>query len=359
MRHFARLRVVDLQFSRLANFFTCIDLSFLSANFPVNRSLSVSPVDLPDSLPPLIDDAIVLTGPTASGKSSVAIALAQRLDSQILSLDSIAVYRGMDIGTAKPSADDQRQVKHHLIDLVDPTEDYSVARYLHRAHEIVAELRRSGRTAIFVGGTPMFLKGVLRGFDPGPPADWEFRDAVDADLQQHGVDALYERLQQVDPLAAHKIAPTDARRMIRALEVAHRTGIPISHRQVQFDQQRSAASCNVFALAWERSVLHKRINARVDQMFDAGLVDEVRGLLSRCKELSRTAAQAVGYREVIEALSENADPDQTRELVATHTRQLAKRQETWFRSFSEIRSVGVAEPLDADQIAGQIESMLV
>jgi tRNA dimethylallyltransferase len=317
------------------------------------------PADQPNSLPALIDEAIVLTGPTASGKSSVAVALAKLLDAQILSLDSIAVYRDMDIGTAKPSATDQRQVKHHLIDLVDPTEDYSVARYLHEAHRIVGELRQSGRTAIFVGGTPMFLKGVLRGFDPGPPADWEFREAVEADLREHGPDALYERLQQVDPLAAHKIAPTDARRMIRALEVARNTGTPISHRQVQFDQQRSAESCNVFSISWPRSVLHERIGRRVDAMFDAGLIDEVRGLLDRYQELSRTASQAVGYREIIDALSENADPEQTRELVATHTRQLAKRQETWFRSFSEIRSIAVDEPMNAQRVAEQIAAMLV
>ena len=312
-----------------------------------------------ESLPPLIDDAIVLTGPTASGKSAVAIALARRLNAEILSLDSIAVYRDMDIGTAKPSIDDQHQVKHHLIDLVDPTEDYSVARYLGEAHRIVSEIRQQGRIAIFVGGTPMFLKGVLRGFDPGPPADWDFRNSVEADLREHGAGALYDRLQQVDPLAAHKIAPTDARRMIRALEVAYQTGIPISHRQIQFDQQRNPESCNVFAIGWPRATLHQRINGRVESMFQAGLIDEVCGLLARHHELSRTASQAVGYREIIEALSQNADLAPTQELVATHTRQLAKRQETWFRSFSEIRTINVDEPLRPEQVAEQIAGMLV
>ena len=312
-----------------------------------------------DSLPPLIDQAIVLTGPTAAGKSGVAIALAERLQAEILSLDSIAVYRGMDIGTAKPTPSDQQRVKHHLIDLVDPTEDYSVARYLKQAHEIVAGLRQQGRVAIFVGGTPMFLKGVLRGFDPGPPADWEFRDAVEADLRQHGVDALQERLRQVDPVAAHKIAPTDTRRMIRALEVARQTGTPISHRQIQFDQQRAADSCNVFSIHWPRPMLRQRINERVEQMFAGGLVDEVSGLLSRHGQLSRTASQAVGYREIIDAIGDGQDPSQTKDLVATHTRQMAKRQETWFRSFSELRRIEVEEPLEAEEVAEQIEAMLI
>jgi len=312
-----------------------------------------------DAYPPLTDDAIVLTGPTASGKSEVAIALAEQIDAEILSLDSIAVYRGMDIGTAKPTTSDQARVAHHLIDLVEPTEDYSVARYLKKAHQIIAEVRQRGRVAIFVGGTPMFLKGVLRGFDPGPPADWEFRNAVQSDLQQHGTDALHQRLQQVDPLAAHKISATDSRRMIRALEVFHQTGQPISHRQVHFDRQRSAESCNVFSMQWPRPMLHQRIHRRVDEMFESGLIDEVRGLLTRNTTLSRTASQAVGYREIVEAIRVGKDPTEVKEEVATHTRQLAKRQETWFRSFSEIRPIAVEEPLDADAIAKKIEAMLL
>ncbi len=311
------------------------------------------------SLPPLIDDAIVLTGPTASGKSEIAIALAKRIGAEILSLDSIAVYRGMDIGTAKPSLAEQNQVTHHLIDLVDPTEDFSVARYLKEAHRVVAAMRSRGRTAIFVGGTPMFLKAILRGFDPGPPADWDFRRAIEADLRQHGIAALYQRLRQVDPLAAHKIAPSDSRRMIRALEVAYQTGTPISHRQIHFDQQRGGESCNVFAVQWPRQLLHQRINLRVAEMFAAGLIEEVRELLARHKRLSRTASQAVGYREVIEALEINGDFGEIQDQVAAHTRQMARRQETWFRSFAEIRPITVCEPLDAEAIARKLETLLV
>ena len=204
----------------------------------------------------------------------------------------------------------------------------------------------------------MFLKGILRGFDPGPPADWRFRDAVEADIEAHGVDALRERLKQVDPLAEHRIDPNDTRRMIRALEVARHTGTPISHRQVQFDRAREANTCNVFALAWPRDQLHARINKRVGTMFQCGLIDEIRGLLDRYGHLSRTASQAVGYREVSQWLGSESPMEPLVEEVAAHTRQLARRQETWLRSFREIRPIEVQEPLDPELIAEQICQML-
>ena len=303
---------------------------------------------------PLVADVIVITGATAAGKSAVALKLAERLDAEILSLDSIAVYRGMDIGTAKPSPADRARVPHHLLDVVAPDQDFSVACYLKAAHEAIAQIRARGRKAIFVGGTPMFLKGVLRGFDPGPPADWEFREAVEQDVSQHGLEALYDRLRQVDPLAAHRIAPTDMRRMIRALEVARHTGVPLSHRQTQFDHGRSASQCHVFAIHWPREQLHQRINLRVRRMFDIGLVDEVRGLLSTFGSLSRTAAQAVGYREVIDWLQHGGPLDPTIEEVAAHTRQLARRQETWFRSFSEVRQLDADTSQSTDDLAETI-----
>lgn len=318
---------------------------------------AVNSEEVSGSFEPLVDDALVLTGPTASGKSSVAIALAKRINGVILSLDSIAVYRGMDIGTAKPSHEERSQVPHELIDLVDPTEEFSVACYLRLAHARVRELNQQGKTPIFTGGTPMFLKGVLRGFDPGPPADWEFRNAVQADVDRFGAEALRERLRQVDPLAAHRIGPNDTRRMIRALEVARHTGTPISHRQVQFERERSADSCRVFSLQWPRPQLHERINQRVKSMFEAGLVDEIRSLIKTHGELSRTACQAVGYREVIEWLQEGGDLEDAIEAVSVHTRQLARRQETWLRSFSEIRPIHVEEPLDPELIAERILDM--
>ncbi len=307
-----------------------------------------------ESFPPLVDEAIILTGPTAAGKSAVALELAERIGGEILSLDSIAVYRGMDIGAAKPSPEERQQIPHHLLDLVDPNEEFSVACYLREAHRIVAELRQAGKPAIFVGGTPMFLKGVLRGFDPGPPADWEFRQAVEEDVRRYGVEALRERLIQVDPLAAHRIGPQDTRRMTRALEVARHTGQPISHQQTQFDRHKNPTDCNVYCLAWPRPQLHQRINQRVQKMFTAGLLNEVRSLLNTYGALSRTASQAVGYREVLQWLEDSGDQEVLIEEVSAHTRQLARRQETWFRSFHEISSLPVTDPLEQTKVVDDI-----
>lgn len=304
----------------------------------------------PTTFPPLYDETIVLTGPTASGKTTLALQLAERIGGEILSLDSIAVYRHMDIGTAKPGTEARRRVPHHLLDLADPDQDFSVACYLNEAHQQVREITQRGKRPIFVGGTPMFLKAILRGFDPGPPPDWEFRESVQRDIDAHGPEALRRRLAQVDPLSAARIAPGDTRRMIRALEVSKQTGVPISHRQIQFDRAADANTCSVFALGLERPRLHERINHRVAGMFQQGLIDEVKFLLERFGALSRTACQAVGYREVIEWIDHQGPVEELQELVAAHTRQLARRQETWFRSFSEITRVQVAQYEDDTQL---------
>ncbi len=326
--------------------------------FLARRTGALMSDPIPTTFPPLYDVAIVLTGPTASGKSTLAVELAQRIGGEILSLDSIAVYRHMDIGTAKPGDEERRRVPHHLLDLADPDQDFSVACYLAEAHRVVGEILARGRRPIFAGGTPMFLKGILRGFDPGPPPDWEFREAVERDLQAHGEQALRQRLLQVDPLSASKIAPGDTRRMIRALEVSKQTGVPLSHRQVQFDRAVDAQSCNVFSLGHDRAKLHQRINRRVEAMFERGLVDEVRSLLNRFGSLSRTACQAVGYREVIEWLDCGGPQEPMKEQVAAHTRQLARRQETWFRSFSEITRIDVEQYEDTSAMVDFLQARI-
>ncbi|WP_164103847.1 tRNA (adenosine(37)-N6)-dimethylallyltransferase MiaA [Candidatus Laterigemmans baculatus] len=303
--------------------------------------------------PSLIDRCWFLAGPTASGKSEVAIELAERLGGELLSLDSIAVYRGMDIGTAKPTAAQQERVPHHLIDLAAPDEEFSAAAYLEAAHRVTAEIESRGATPIFVGGTPLYMKGLLRGFFVGPPADWEFRRAVEEDLRAHGAEALHARLRQVDPLSAHRLPPADVRRITRALEVNYLTGRPLSHYQVQFEQDRAAESCHVFALRLDRPTLQGRIEARVEAMFAAGLVDEVRQL-EAAGGLGRTAAQAVGYREVLEHLAGRATLAETVAAVKLHTRQLAKRQETWLRSLSEVRFIDIAADEPAQSIAERI-----
>jgi len=292
---------------------------------------------------PISGDAVVLSGSTASGKSSVALQLAEAIGAEIISVDSIAVYRQMDIGTAKPTAADRLRVRHHLLDVACPSQSYSVANYLIDAWQAIGEIRARGRIPLLVGGTPMYLKGLLYGFDPGPPADWQFRAAVEADLAAYGPEMLHRRLWQVDPLSAHRLAVTDTRRITRALEVAYLTGRPLSHRQTQFDQTPSSLQGRLFVIRWPRPLLHQRIAERVETMFRSGLVEEVKGLLTQHGALSRTASIAVGYREVMNYLDGVMDLPTTIGEVIAHTRQLARRQETWLRSLSSLEVLDVSD----------------
>jgi tRNA dimethylallyltransferase len=295
-----------------------------------------------------------LTGPTASGKTSVGIELARRLDAEIISMDSMALFRGMDIGTAKPNADERRQVRHHLVDVLDPHEDFSLAQYLDAAGRCSAEITGRGHQVLFVGGTPLYLKGLLRGVFDGPPADWELRKQLLGELESRGAEFLHAELVKIDPEAAARIHVNDSRRLVRALEVHRKTGQAISVLQQQFSVARSADECRVFVLAWDRDVLCRRIDQRVDAMFDAGLIEEVALLLGGGRSLSRTALQAVGYREVLAHLKGQTGRDEAIELVKCHTRQLAKRQMTWFRSLSECRFLPLAEPFDARAVAERL-----
>ncbi|HMO84321.1 MAG TPA: tRNA (adenosine(37)-N6)-dimethylallyltransferase MiaA [Lacipirellulaceae bacterium] len=299
-------------------------------------------------------DCWYLTGATATGKTAVAIALAQRLGAEIVSMDSMAVYRGMDIGTAKPTAEQRTVIPHHLVDLVDPDQEFSVAQYLEAAHRKVTEIRERGHQPLFVGGTPLYLKALLRGLFQGPPANWELRTEIEREVAQVGQEALHKRLQQVDPVAAAAIHPNDTRRLIRALEVYRATGTPISHHQLHFDDARPAADCRVFVMRRPRDEHHAHIDRRVDEMLARGLVDEVRMLTAGGRRLGRTASQAVGYREVLQYLDGRSDLPAMTAQIKTRTRQFAKRQGVWFRSLSECRFVDFTGDVPPDDLAQQI-----
>jgi tRNA dimethylallyltransferase len=305
-------------------------------------------------------DCWYLTGPTASGKSAVGVALAQRIGAEVVSLDSMALYQRMDIGTAKPTWEERRAVPHRLIDVLEPHEEYSLAQYVDAAVRCAEEIASRGCQVLFVGGTPLYLKGILRGIFRGPPPDWDLRRRLTDEAWRSGENWLHEQVAKVDPAAAARLHPNDTRRLIRALEVYEKTGRPISELQKQFDIGRKADECRVFALEWPKEQLHERIARRVQKMFDDGLVNEVRWLMAGGKErrrMSRTAVQAVGYREVIEHLKGERDLDATIALVAQHTRQLAKRQATWFRSLSECRFVAVGEPFEPGEVAAHIAAL--
>ena len=306
------------------------------------------------AIPPLANSWF-LTGPTAAGKTALALELAERLGAEILSMDSMAVYRGLDIGTAKPTTQERRRVPHWLVDLIEPDQEFSLAQYIEAAENVAADVHSRGHEVLFVGGTPLYLKALLRGIFTGPPADWELRRQMLAEGEQRGLDWLHQRLAEVDPAAARRLHPRDARRVIRALEVFEKTGRPISDLQQQFDRARAAEECRVFVLDWPRVELSARIDRRVEAMFGSGIVSEVAELLAAGRNLGRTARQALGYREVLEHLDGRRNLPETIELVKTRTRQFAKRQLTWFRSLSECRWLPMSP--DADRSA-QVEAIM-
>ncbi len=287
-------------------------------------------------------DCWFLTGQTASGKTEVGIRLAERIGAEIVSMDSMALYRRMDVGTAKPTVEERQRVPHHLVDLIEPHEEFSLAAYLEAAAEAARAIRERNREVLFVGGTPLYLKGLLRGIFRGPPADWEFRRRIEAEARQQGRGWLHAQLAAVDPAAAERLHANDVRRVVRALEVFEKTGVPLSRWQQQFARGRPAEACRVYVLQWPADRLHERIDRRVEAMMAAGLVDEVRRLRAEPYPLSRTARQALGYREVFEHLAGERDLEATTALIQQRTRQFAKRQATWFRSLSECRFLHAA-----------------
>ena len=335
----------------------------MTAPFPPEPSHNAPATALPQPLDlkqqiELALNCWFVTGATASGKTDVSIVLADRLDAEIISLDSMAIYRGMDVGTAKPSHEQRQTVPHHMIDVVDPCESFSVNQYRIRALVMIQQIRERGKEVIFVGGTALYLKALLRSLFSGPAADWAFRNEIEQELQsvgeELGLQQLHQRLTQIDPLSAHKLHPNDKRRMIRALEVYHATGQPLSHQQNEFEEGHSSDACKVFTLRHERSVLHERIQQRVTWMFDNGLVEEVERLLKQWGQLGPTASQAVGYREIIEYLSAGSDLQETQRQVLYRTRQFARHQETWFRGLSEGRILDLPIDVEIDAVVEQI-----
>jgi tRNA dimethylallyltransferase len=277
--------------------------------------------------------ARVLTGPTGAGKTRLALDVAARLNAEIVSMDSMAVYRGMDIGTAKPTVAERAAVRHHLIDVLDPWESASVAWWLDQAAEVCASIAERGKTPLFVGGTPLYLKALIFGLFEGPAADEALRRRLAGDAEREGPESLHRRLREVDPVAAGRIHGNDVRRVIRALEVFELTGQPISAWQTEWAAAPAPTGDEpaIYWVDWPRQVLYERIEQRVDAMFAVGLVDEVRRLLALPMPLSREARQALGYREVIDHLEGKHSLMETIAAVKTHSRQFAKRQLTWFR----------------------------
>jgi tRNA dimethylallyltransferase len=285
---------------------------------------------------------LVIIGPTASGKSAVAMDVARCCGGELLSVDSMQVYRGMDIGTAKPCGDEQRAVRHHLIDVVEPTETFTAARFVDLADTAIADAARRGVPLVATGGTPLYYKALFEGLFEGPPANEEVR----AKLRAEPNEDLHRRLAVADPAAAARIHVNDQKRLVRALEVYELTGQPISSFQTEWAEQRERHPATWVGLEWEKDALNRRINARVKQMIQAGWVDEVHELLRRYGELSPTAAEATGYAELIAHVKGRVSLDDAVEQIKVATRQLARRQMKWFRRFRNVRWVNGDQPVE-------------
>ena len=278
--------------------------------------------------------AVFVLGPTAAGKSTVALALAARFDGEIVSADSAQVYRGMDIGTAKPDAATRARVPHHLIDLIDPTEAYSAARFRLDALAAIGAIRARGRVPIVAGGTMLYVKALREGLSALPAADRSLRASIDAQAASAGWPAMHAALARVDPATAARLAPTDSQRIQRALEVHALTGRPLSVLQGAREGQGMLGPSVIVALApADRAQLHAAIARRFDAMLEAGLVDEVRALRSRyALRPDMASMRCVGYRQVLDYLEGRAGAVPMRERAIAATRQLAKRQLTWMRA---------------------------
>ncbi|MCF6149511.1 MAG: tRNA (adenosine(37)-N6)-dimethylallyltransferase MiaA [Candidatus Kuenenia sp.] len=292
----------------------------------------------------------ILTGPTASGKSEIAIKIAEQTGAVIVSADSMLIYRGMDIGTEKPSAEIRKKIPHYLIDIRDPWEEYSVGNYIKDFEEVTNSLYAQEKPFIVVGGTALYLKAIMEGLFNGPPANWEYRNQLKTIAKEQGTDYLYNMLEAIDPKTAHRLHSHDQRRIIRALEVFKQTGTTISSYQTQFGSKNPKYNCIVVAIAHDRNELYKRIESRVDSMFLRGLVDEVQTLINNPLGLSKQASQALGYKEVIDYLDGNHSLSEAISAIKQGTRRFAKRQMTWFRSFTDIHWIAPDSFDDKDVI---------
>jgi tRNA dimethylallyltransferase len=296
-------------------------------------------------------DIYFLLGATASGKSSVGLRLAKMIEAEIVSVDSMQVYREMDIGTAKASSEEREQVRHHLINVVEASESFSAARFVELAGKAISEISGRSKVVLAVGGTALYAKALAEGLFDGPGSNAQFRRELKDRAARLGSEVLHEELAQVDPAAAERIHANDLRRIVRALEVFELTGEPISSFQQQFGRANPAYSCHYVCLRRTREDLHGRINARVKGMIRAGLVDEVRGLLSGPGGLSMQARQGLGYQEIIAHLGGEMELAEAIEAIKINTRRFAKRQVTWFRRFPNVHWLDAEADSDAASLA--------
>ncbi len=307
--------------------------------------------------PPLI----AIVGPTASGKSALAMRLAAERRAEIVSCDSLQVYRGLDIGSAKPTGAERALVPHHLVDLVDPDQPFSAADYARLAAEALTGIRERGRLAVVVGGTGLYLRALLQGLFEGPSRDPELRLRLEAMATRRGSAALHRLLRRVDPMAACRIAPRDRVRVIRALEVFRLTGQPLTAHHQRAGSGLAGFTVRVLGLAPGRAELLARVERRTEEMWRRGLLEEVRGLLAKGYATSLRPLQAIGYRQAVAVLQGQLSEAAARHDMVIDTMRYAKRQMTWFRhqvavSWQPSPEAALAEALVAAEVPGTCQA---
>ena len=301
---------------------------------------------------------ILILGVTASGKGRLAFDLAESLGAEIISIDSMKVYRRMDIGTAKPPEEARRGIKYHLIDIVEPSDSFSVGAFRERALGAMEQIKGRGKEIIGVGGTALYIKALLYGLFEGPGSDEQIRAELQERAEAEGLAELYQELTKIDAIAAERINPNDSKRIIRALEVYRITGKPISSFQRQWDDSDAKHDWTIIGLRREKAEESRRINGRVKGMIAAGLVDEVKALLGEEKPLSRQAGCAIGYAEIIEYLGGRIELEDAVELIKKNTRRLAKNQRTWFKTFKNVHWLDIEAEETPEEILSRAKGFI-
>ncbi len=300
-------------------------------------------------------DIIFIVGPTAVGKTDVAFELAKIVDGEVVSADSMQVYRGMDVATSKPSKEMRQKIKHHLIDITEPEAEYSAADFKDKAESVIRTMTMSGKVPIVAGGSGFYVRSLIDGLFPGPGADWALRQRMQEEADLYGVQKLHDQLKEVDPEAASDIQPNDLRRIIRSLEVYYLTKEKISKLRKNTTGISSKYNIYIFGLTRDRAELYKAIDDRVDKMFDNGLVQEAMTLTNR--NLSRSALQALGYKEVFGYLRGDYSLDEAKKILKQNTRRFAKRQLTWFRKDKRIQWLDITKDQSPKETAEKIEKL--
>ena len=301
---------------------------------------------------------ILILGVTASGKGRLAFDLAEHLDAEIISIDSMKVYRRMDIGTAKPPKEARQRVKYHLIDVVEPSDSFNVGAFIDAASDAMEQINSRGRKIVAVGGTALYIKSLLYGLFDGAGTDEQIRTELRARAEAEGLAKLHRELTKIDPAAAERINLNDAKRIVRALEVYQLTGKPISSFQKQWQQRQMKHDWTIIGLRREKADASSRINRRVKKMIDAGLVDEAKSLLDEEKFLGQQARCAIGYAEIIEYLSGQTSLEDAIESIKINSRRLAKGQRTWFKTFQNVHWLDIAEDETPEQIFARTKRLL-